>query len=154
MLRADGIEITARMLAKARASGLPGFRSARVDVGVLLPALRKWLGTANGNETDKEALECQKLRVQIDRLQIKFDQEKADLAIKLGELMPVAEMQAFLVRLQEGIKMILRRQLRNDLPPKLVGLTVPEIVVKMHAVEAEIVDQIRYAPNMVKTARK
>jgi len=138
-LKADGIEISAKLLGRARADGLPGFRGSRVDIMKLLPALRPWLEKRAAKVTEKESLECQKLRLQIKRL-MREDE------IESGKLIEAAKVDEWMRETAEHIKHILRNHLRNQLPPKLEGLRASEIAAAMEPTIAAIIDAMREPP--------
>lgn len=136
---AAALGISRVLLRRAKLQGAPGFRGSRVYPAELLPWLRQReaCGPGAGLPLDKEALECVRLRQRIEHEAYEFERDK-------GEWIRRAEVEAFFLEVGERIKTVLRTRLKNDLPPKLVGLQAPEIAARMDSVIAELIHLWRF----------
>lgn len=85
---------------------------------------------------DQSAAEKLELDLRIARS--KAEDIEIDLAIKKKEYRKVSEFETWLVDKIEQQKLLLSQKLKNELPPKLVGLRAPEIAGKMEPMIAEI----------------
>lgn len=121
----------------AKDRGLPGFKGSRVYPLLLLPALEREREKNPGAPLkDKRTVETEILIEKLDQLRWEKERER-------GEWIRFAEVKEWQVTKAEGIKSLLRSRLKNELPPKLEGLSSPEIAAKMEGVIAEIVGLLR-----------
>ncbi len=89
--------------------------------------------------SSKSALQLEELRQKVRRLIFKADQEEALYLLKAG-------VHAWQVEAIERIKETLSVKLKNELPPKLVGLSAPEISLRMDPVIAECCRALKSLP--------
>lgn len=115
------------VLRKAKRAGAPGFKGSRVYFG---PELRAWLADNMDRVTGatEDQIKEEKLRA------LRWNN---DLKDKL--YVRRAEVEQWIAATTEKIKSILRKKLRNELPPKIEGLRAAEISAKM---ESEVIGPI------------
>jgi len=120
------MNLTVGVVRKAKRMGAPGFKGSRVYPELLQP----WIAENLDRLTDKT-----KDQIEEERLRgLKWDNDLKDrLYVKRGEV------EAWITDLAEKIKNVLRKKLRNELPPKLEGLRAAEISAKM---EGEVIGPI------------
>lgn len=108
----------------------------KVDRLESVSAWRKWFekhsdrakATIEGRR-DKEALQCEKLAIEIRTAQVKHD-------ALVGSLTPTADVETFCVALGQTLRALMMKS-RNDLPPILEGLTAAEIKTRLAKNEDE-----------------
>ncbi len=110
---------TITQLKAAKRGGCTGFQHGRVNVAAVKEWMKDNAGKLPDVSLDKNALECQKLRAQIARIEFQSERERglhwlAD-DVRRGMLASIHNSKRILL------------QMPDDLPPVLVGLTAPEI---------------------------
>lgn len=118
---ASMMKIELATLKRAKRKGADGFKGSRVYPKELLAWLQKNKAKMEGKGETKDELLCQKLRVQIERMQYDFDVAK-------GDYIASADVDQWQTERAESLKRLLTGKIINELLPKLVGLNVPEMV--------------------------
>jgi hypothetical protein len=132
---AAGENIDLEVLKRAKRMGAPGFKGSRV---YFTKKLRAWLEDNWDRLTDQT-----KKQIEEERLR-KLRQEN-DLWDKL--YVQRAAVETWLGGRAEKIQNLLRKKLRNELPPKIAGLKAPEISAKMETdVIVPICKLLRFDP--------
>lgn len=143
-LKAAGLDVTKAFLRKLRLEGgtAAGFEpSNRVNLQLLIPYLREHAAKnpAPGDApVTKEAVEIRKLLAQAQKIEFEYQRDC------LAKYYVAADVDAFLSETGAAIKNLLRKKLRNEMPPKLEGLRAAEIAAKMDPLIAEIVKLFRF----------
>lgn len=114
-----GIDLGTLKLAKRK--GAKGFKGSRVYPKELLKWLQENREKMEGDGETKDELLCQKLRVQIERMEYDFD-------VARGDYIAATDVDQWQTERAESLKRLLTGKIVNELLPKLVGLNVPEMV--------------------------
>jgi hypothetical protein len=123
---------TASMLKRAKKAGAPGFRSNNsVCISELQPWFEKW--SEELEPESKEALECERLVIQIKRLNWAHDVER-------GQYTPNDELKRQGFAIASATRSELLR-IKSD-APSWAGLSAPEIEVKAIALVDSIIKNL------------
>ena len=144
ILRASGFPDMTKALIR-RLKKLPAFskcfNNARVILDQFVPALRAHMAGAStplaSSMPTKDDLECRRLLAQAETIEFK-------LAELRDQFYPASEVDEFVTTTRFEVEKILRKRLKNELPPKVEGLRAPEIAAKMDAIIAELMHAIRF----------
>ena len=144
LLQANGFHDITRSLIR-RLKKLPAFARCFVNGRVLLdqfvPALHAHMENAAAQpiteKPTKDDLECRRLLGQAETIEFHLGKLR-------DQFYPASEVDEFVTTTRFEVEKILRKRLKNELPPKVEGLRAPEIAAKMDAIIAELMHAIRF----------
>ena len=117
------------------------FAHSRVKLDQFVPALRAHMAGASmhlsSSMPTKDDLECRRLLAQAETIEFK-------LAELRDQFYPASEVDEFVTTTRFEVQKILRKRLKNELPPKIEGLRAPEIAAKMDAIIEELMRAVRF----------
>lgn len=137
-LRAEGIESATVSTVKALAAEFPEAVDDHGRVSIT-PEMIEWVRTRVTSAVipDKETLQCCKLIVEIKRILFSAEKDQDQYVAK-------ADFDAWVAETRAQIEIILKKKLKNELPPKLEGLRAVEMAAKMDEVIAPLMKMIRF----------
>ena len=137
-LKAEGIESATVSTVKALAAEFPESVDSHGRVTItekMIAWVRERVNSAP--IPDKETLQCCKLIVEVKRILFNAEKEQ-DLYIAK------ADFDAWVAETRAQVEIILKKKLKNELPPKLEGLRAAEMAAKMDEVIAPLVKLMRF----------